>query len=107
MKLQLLELLTLGLASATYGCATQEPPLSQPLLPVASSHASEASTRGDGGLVRAPPTANECEATFRLCAAYVKTSEVADLPHASEHWVGIELTEDGRQSFEAFTKVWL
>jgi hypothetical protein len=76
MRLHGLEVVTLTLASATYGCATQEVKVGALPSPATSSRSAGTSTSDDGGLAHTPPSADGCDAAFRLCAAYVKTSQV-------------------------------
>jgi hypothetical protein len=107
MRLRGLGILTFSLALTAPGCATRDASVSELPPPSTSAAAPGTSTRDGGGLTHAPPGATECEATFRLCAAYVKASQVVIFTQDSRPSIAIELTEDGRQSFEAFTKVWL
>jgi preprotein translocase subunit SecD len=95
------EALTLSLLAFVQGCATQDVKSNEQ-----PGMVSAPATSKGGVTMRVPPSADECEATFRLCASNVKGSSAVDNPLGG-YSVAISLTEEGRESFEAFSKTWL
>ena len=112
-----LKVFAFGLAFVAFGCGGREAKrgelpagdVASPSKRVEPSPAELASPPDDSRIPNTPSTQSGCDASFQLCAAYLKTAMLfEEVPDAGEsRVVSIELTEEGRQSFETFTRTWL